>query len=939
MHGAPRPIVSHGDLEVTATFGALFQGDHIGVEVATDAHARLLQGKGLLRAGTRLSSSSFVFDDECVDGLIIDDYCVVSKEDVGTKKEVSRSVRSLEVAQRCYDEEGLMGSRHKDVVGENLFKFAGAEVVSTQQSVARGVVALGAPFSKRLGLGLLSAKAAELRSTSDALWSSVIGSWISVLMYRRPCMAVLDEVFKVIPAEELDTLNPRLRHLPRRAAEELLVLAALSPVVSSNLATEFAEEIFAADASNLMGGATVASVSEEIAKLVWRSSEQKADNVPMLRKGEAVLAAHDSLFEEKPFERTEEVDGQVQHPARPVALSFQFVEICGGAGVVTKALSKQGIVVGPVLDISFSKQYDLKQARVIQWVIYLVEEDRLDSFLMAPPCTTFSAAAYPCLRSYVIPRGFDPKNERVIEGNQLAFAMLCLLYVALRMQKLGMGEQPRRSKMRRLEEWQRLIAMGASEVTTASCAFGSKHMKEFVFLSVNMRCEALHRKCSRDHAHVRIEGKFTKPSATYVEGLAEEIARVFVLHLQRLDVLRQEKGLDVRGLEDPLSDDLCLGLDWKVLGSWRWKKPSHINVLETAADLKVWAHVAREGGDKRFTFLSDSHVSRSVLVRGRSSSDSLRPLLRRAAALCVAYGLYPAGRFVPTRWNPADAPSRGGDLSEKAVCSIMDGLSVQEIAAVASIRGLRRWAANWARLVLLTCPGLVDFLLRPGRRHPNLPISPREWFMDFDATLGYPGEGPLRLPFALFLLLLICQASLWIVLAAPRGSFRHGDDDRKARRTGLQLGDGRRVTELTSFTRANLYAAFLRWLEEKQFPWDETLFCSPPDIDGVNKILVDYGRWLFSEGKPYYHFSETVNAVTCKRPLIRRSLQQVWDLAFIWGSYEPTVHHLAMPPQILTAVLAVCLVWGWVREAAIFALAWGARCCGLVRFFKRDDVT
>ena len=537
---------------------------------------------------------------------------------------------------------------------------------------------------------------------------------------------------------------------------------------------------------------------------------------------------------------------------------------------------------------------------------------------MAPPCTTFSAAAYPCLRSYVIPRGFDPKNERVIEGNQLAFAMLCLLYVALRMQKLGMGEQPRRSKMRRLEEWQRLIAMGASEVTTASCAFGSKHMKEFVFLSVNMRCEALHRKCSRDHAHVRIEGKFTKPSATYVEGLAEEIARVFVLHLQRLDVLRQEKGLDVRGLEDPLSDDLCLGLDWKVLGSWRWKKPSHINVLETAAALKVWAHVAREGGDKRFTFLSDSHVSRSVLVRGRSSSDSLRPLLRRAAALCVAYGLYPAGRFVPTRWNPADAPSRGGDL-RWSFCSRTCGCSFYQRT---SSMGCELGSFGFAHLPW-SCG------LRPGRRHPNLPISPREWFMDFDATLGYPGEGPLRLPLSLFLLLLICQTSLWIVLAAPRGSFRHGDDDRKARRTGLQLGDGRRVTELTSFTRANLHAAFLRWLEEKQFPWDETLFCSPPDIDGVNKILVDYGRWLFSEGKPYYHFSETVNAVTCKRPLIRRSLQQVWDLAFIWGSYEPTVHHLAMPPQILTAVLAVCLVWGWVREAAILS----------VRFFKRDGVT
>ena len=189
---------------------------------------------------------------------------------------------------------------------------------------------------------------------------------------------------------------------------------------------------------------------------------------------------------------------------------------------------------------------------------------------------------------------------------------------------------------------------------------------------------------------------------------------------------------------------------------------------------------------------------------------------------------------------------------------------------------------------------------------------------DIQTFLSLPGSGSwISMP------LLGIQGKAQPSAVSTRG-VSNGDEIRKARRTGLKLADGRRVTELTSFTRQNLYAAFLIWVGKHAVDWDGVLFCSPPDIDAVNKILVDYGRWLFSEGKPYYHFSETINAVTCKRPIIRRSLQQVWDLAFIWGSYEPAVHHLAMPPQILTAVLAVCLVWGWTREAAVFALAWGA---------------
>lgn len=189
LHGKRSVLYEKGG-PILAAFGALFQGDHLGVEVAADSHAALLMSYGLLEKPSRMTGDGFIYDDAAVDGLIIDDYCVVSKEWIkGLDVSEARSVRRLRVAKKAYEDQRLIGSDEKDVVGADIFKFAGAEVISSDSSVARGVVALGAPFSKRLGLGLLSAAVASQRATSDAVISSVVGSWVSVLLYRRPLMA------------------------------------------------------------------------------------------------------------------------------------------------------------------------------------------------------------------------------------------------------------------------------------------------------------------------------------------------------------------------------------------------------------------------------------------------------------------------------------------------------------------------------------------------------------------------------------------------------------------------------------------------------------------------------------------------------------------------------------------------------------------------------
>ena len=295
-----------------------------------------------------------------------------------------------------------------------------------------------------------------------------------------------------------------------------------------------------------------------------------------------------------------------------------------------------GVVCGPILGITKTPHYNLMENRVILWLIFMMEERRVRSFLVAPPHTTFSPAAHPSLRSYAKPEGYDPCHPRVIVGNLLASAALLLLYVGLRLRIFGLGEQPRRSNMRWLRQWRRLLSLGGREAFLASCMYGRIHQKDFVFVGVNMKVELLDRLCSCDHPHVRIEGQYTRPSAIYCDGLADALARFFRYHLVAHGRSVEHYELQVGGLEDQISNDLCIGLRWRESASWRWKGSSHVNLC------KLYRSVALGGGDARFVYLGDSRVSRSSLARGRTSSSAMRPLLRQASSLCIGYGLYPA---------------------------------------------------------------------------------------------------------------------------------------------------------------------------------------------------------------------------------------------------------------------------------------------------------
>ncbi|CAE7879434.1 unnamed protein product, partial [Symbiodinium necroappetens] len=264
----------------------------------------------------------------------------------------------------------------------------------------------------------------------------------------------------------------------------------------------------------------------------------------------------------------------------------------------------------------------------------------------------------------------------------------------------------------------------------------------------------------------------------------------------------------------------------------------------------------------------------------------LRAALRCAASLLVSEAVVEEGfagllakAFAGAISEPRPAePDRKRGLENLAVNDLLltaswkteDPDVLEELCGFA---GLSSASAGWLRLSLLL-----------ARK-------------DFDACFGFPGEGPI----------------------GPRNL---QDEQRKQARGPLGLPEGRPVLPRTKLNRASLLDRFSDWLGENGFEREAFMqWCA----EALAKTLEQFGgRELFEAGRPYWHYAETINAISARRPAVRRTLQGAWDLAFSWLALEPYTHHVAMPAVILLALLSVCLTWGWRAEAGIFALAWGA---------------
>ena len=90
------------------------------------------------------------------------------------------------------------------------------------------------------------------------------------------------------------------------------------------------------------------------------------------------------------------------------------------------------------------------------------------------------------------------------------------------------------------------------------------------------------------------------------------------------------------GLEAVLLNDIMVSHAWSTDSSWSWRDRSHINVLEGRAYLRALRLRAAGADDLRFVHGLDSNVVLGAVLKGRTSSYRLRPIVMKAAALQVA---------------------------------------------------------------------------------------------------------------------------------------------------------------------------------------------------------------------------------------------------------------------------------------------------------------
>ena len=710
-------------------FRSLFQGDHLGVEFALRSHEVLLESYGLLGLRSRVQGHCN-FPVSCHwDALVIDDYFSISAQPLNCSASESLSARSLEVARHAYKVEALQGSPEKDIVAETSFKAAGAEVRSPQKNVRLGFVPVGAPLAKRLALSVLSLRAACLPGLSAGVATRLAGNWVSVLQFRKCWSSLIDSFFRF--SAECQKEVDAVLALGRCVAQELVLLATVAPLIVSNVAVDYLPEFFATDASNHKGAVVKAPLDLRCQEALWLDADKRGSYTQLDHPFRSLLRQLGEYDQDEPSEVLHADEG----PWKAPLLYFEFVEICGGAGKVADALSDMGFVCAPNLDLSESRHYDLTSLRLLEWIIYMIEEKRFKSFLIEPPCTSFSPAAHPAVRSYREPLGFDRKHPKTLHGNILAFRSLVILRVGRRCRTPCGLEQSRLSKMAWLQAWISLRLKGFAEAVIASCRFGCIHRKEFRFLCYLLDVDFLDCRCTGGHSHVRIEGAYTKPSAVYVDGLALHVALAFRKAL-RLEKARELLEPEVSGHESVMSNDLMLSSKWETVRSWFWKRKGHINVLEMSSAVSNLASVGRSASSVRFCCCVDSAVCKGAFSKGRSASRALQPLLKRACALCVCSDLYPGWIYTPTRLNCADDPTRDCPLRGPLGHSLLESGVSFELLRKLNLLGLKKFAANWVRLVLLVS------LWEPATAADSgvsVPVWCHPWTLPFSTFVDFPG--------------------------------------------------------------------------------------------------------------------------------------------------------------------------------------------------------
>ena len=283
--------------KATKVYGALAtlaMGDAQAVEIAQTCHVSMALQGGTAGQGNLLNLSGFHPRSSTMVGIIIDDFVSLSIVDRSHSGPLQCSVLSDKMDSQ-YDAVGLISHKEKGFRGETQGSFWGVDI-DGEEGLLRGSLKRAIPL-----VGILI-RTAKLGHASVGLLQILAGSIVSLFLFRRRFLAILDYIYRACRGR-----NDRdIVKLSGRALSELLVAATLIPIAVSNLRAQKKPRVIATDASSWGIGAVVADAPLAFVEELHRYALRKPVWSKLLSPSKAWLRMHCELPAEEELPEGEE---------------------------------------------------------------------------------------------------------------------------------------------------------------------------------------------------------------------------------------------------------------------------------------------------------------------------------------------------------------------------------------------------------------------------------------------------------------------------------------------------------------------------------------------------------------------------------------------------------------------------------------------------------
>ena len=280
---------------VYGSLNTLAMGDTQAVELAQSCHVGLALQGNILTCDNMTSLYQPLPREDTMVGIIIDDFISMSKVKCGVEDR-SRGAQMADEMQAKYEDVGLMPNTKKAFRDQEEASFWGVDI-DGRKGLLRGSLRRAIPLA-----GLLL-KLAQIGACTGSLMQILAGSVISLCLYRRRLLSLLDSLF--------DSYRGRADHeifrLNGRTQSDLIMLATLLPMACVNLRATTPSLVAAADASNWGEAGVVAKIPRAIGKELVRHSLRKSVWTKLLSPAAARLRGHGCLDEAEELPDSTEV--------------------------------------------------------------------------------------------------------------------------------------------------------------------------------------------------------------------------------------------------------------------------------------------------------------------------------------------------------------------------------------------------------------------------------------------------------------------------------------------------------------------------------------------------------------------------------------------------------------------------------------------------------